>query len=1082
MIDLKLELELNKHYINYWSIFSRLLLLVSHLKNNDNYLIVVENEKILNNYLKIAEFVAVDLYNLSNFSDFTNLLYNNYWKYIVTKDFFNLDIDKFSQLEYRDIFTLKVWEDIEISDITKKMNEFWYHYSDYDNPWHFRVTWDLFNFTDYLENNVKVSFWWNTIEEIYLNDKKVDFYHFWRNQVLDFFKLKNTTNNEILSKCSSTKMLFIIDSLDFYSSYDEIISNVGEYGWIQKPLPTSPCQGRKNNENYPSYIIFNSLSENDTYIDLSIDDLFIEKLEDFKILLESSATKKYIFTKNRNTIKNFLELNNLHNVEIFDTTLTNLKSFKINWNQPTIVICDDNISRIFVKKRIRRSLSKNLDLMMQIKPWDFIVHIDHGIWIFREIVTKELPWTSWSDVIKKEYITIEYKNNDKLFVPITEVSRVSKYVWVDNPKLTWLSTKEWERKLKKVSEDVEIIAKELLDVYAKRKLVKWYKFKSFPKEEGIFANSFNHIYTEDQLHVIWEIYKEMESENPMDRLLSWDVWFGKTEIAFASIYKSIINWKQAALISPLVVLAYEHYEKAIDRFSDFPINIWVVTRFEKPAVIKATLEKLKNWSIDLIIWTHRLLSEDIQFKDLWLLVVDEEHKFWVKDKEKIKQYKWNIDILSMSATPIPRSLNMALNWIKSVSMLTTPPIGRQPIQTVVMSFDDKVIFDAGKREFDRWGQLFFIHNRVETINAVWNYLKNIFPWKKIAIAHWQLSWDSLEQRIIEFKRRQYDILLATTVVENGIDFANVNTIFINDAQNFWISQIHQLRWRVGRSDKKWYCYLLFKKDKIKEDAAKRLKTIVDYSHLWAWFELAVKDLEIRWGWDILGIRQSGQAHEIWVNLFIEMLEDKVEELKNKVDRWIDLNQTKNPLNSFSTQTKTPLNSPLFRGDEDTGDFRWTYKKISTSIDLNIQAYIDDMFFSSELDKINFYREIESLDNLEDLENIIGDFKEINQNIPKSTSNFFDLLKIKLKASEYMIISIKKLWINYQIDFNEDINVEQLKNFLKLDKEVKFSVVWLNKLRSSQKNFENEEKFLKYMLQIFFANVWKKKIKLKLKGN
>ncbi len=762
----------------------------------------------------------------------------------------------------------------------------------------------------------------------------------------------------------------------------------------------------------------------------------MHSIDEFRFLLEDKKRKKYIITKNKKTIINFLNLNNLEDVIVIDTTLNNIKSAK---NDDFVIVWDDNISRIFIKKRIKRTISENMDLLLQIKPGDYIVHIDHWVWVFREIIEKEFSW------VKKEYITLEYKNSDKLFIPITEVGRVSKYVWTENPKLTALSTKEWEKKLKKVSEDVEQIAWELLEIYAKRKLQIWHSFKSNKELEAKFFNSFEYEYTSDQYNVIQEIYKDMESENPMDRLLSWDVWFGKTEVAFASIFKAIINGKQAALISPLVVLAYEHFEKAKERFIDFPFNIEVITRFEKPSVIKTTLEKLKNWKIDLIIGTHRLLSEDVLFRDLWLLVIDEEHKFWVKDKEKIKSFKWNIDILSMSATPIPRSLNMALNWVKQVSMLTTPPVWKQSIQTIVSSFDDDVIFQAAKREFDRGGQVFFIHNRVETITALQSYLEKLLPWKSIVVAHGQLPWDTLEKRIIEFKRKQYDILLATTVVENGIDFRDVNTIFINEANNFWISQIHQLRWRVGRWLNKWYCYLLFKKDTIKEDAAKRLKTIVDYSHLWAWFELAVKDLEIRWWWDILWIRQSWSSNEIGISLFLEMLEDKIEELK--ISR------------NIISEEEVSL------------------KRVDTIIDLNIEAYISDNYFSSELDKLNFYREIESIRDLNDLENLIDDFKDVSWDFDKATKNLFDIIRLKLQANKFKIKSIKKLWINYQIDFFSEINLDDIKKFLSLDTKLNFSYVDTTKLRSNIKNFANEENLLEYLLFIF-DNKQKKRIVIK----
>lgn len=1008
MIQLPSSFIPNTHYINYGWVFSRLLLLQQELKKQSAYILIVENDKTLDSYLKIAKFLNIEIQKVEYISDFVNAQYNNTGRYITTQEIFSIDVQNKQQFEYKNILHIQQGKDIQISQLTESLGKLWYTFSQHKSNNSYKIHGDTLSIIFSWGEELQISFWWHTIDTILYETTSCKQYFIWSVENI-VYTSKMTKEFEFFQE-----NFVILDSLDFYSSYDQVVKNLS------------------------NTIILRALTPTEDYVDIWLTDLFIKNIDELRILLDSKGRKKYIFTKNKKTLQNFLELNNMSWIQVFESSLNNLKSFQ---NKDIVVICDDNISRIFVKKRIKRNLSKDLDLLMQIKPWDYIVHIDHGVWIFREIIEKEFAG------IKNEYITIDYKNNDTLFIPITEVARVSKYVGSENPKLTGLWTKEWERKLKKAWEDVEIIAGELLEVFAKRKLNKWFAFKSFPDQEERFAHSFDYTYTPDQLHVIQDIYTDMESIHPMDRLLSWDVGFWKTEIAFAAMYKAVINGKQAALISPLVVLAYEHWQKAIERFKDFPINIWVVTRFEKPSAIAATLERLKTGKIDIIIWTHRLLSEDIVFKNLWLLVVDEEHKFWVKDKEKIKKFKWDIDILSMSATPIPRSLNMALNGIKSVSMLTTPPLGRQDIQTIVSAFDDRLIFEAWKREFERKWQLFFIHNRVETIDAMAKYLVNIFPGKKIVVAHGQLSWDQLEQRIIEFKRKQHDILLATTVIENGIDFSNVNTIFINEAQNFGISQIHQLRWRVGRSDRKGYCYLLFKKDKIKEDAAKRLKTIVDYSHLWAWFELAVKDLEVRWWWDILGVRQSGQSQEIGVNLFLEMLENKVEELKN----------------TFENNT------------------HFTHKKIQTTVDLNISAYIDDNYFASELDKINFYREIESLEDTQDLQNIVSDFKELNHDLPKATHNLFDLLELKLKANKYMISSIKKVWINYQIDFDSEMSMEDLKKFLDKDKQVKLSVINLKRLRTATKNFENEEKFIQYMLQLFDNKLLKRKvIKLKKK--
>lgn len=1021
MIDLGIKLEKNNIYTWLVNSFNKLILSKDLICENKNFLIVLENQKQITSYLKISKFLNLDIVELDNFIDLTNIFYNGISNYIVSNDIFNINIPNISNFEYNNIFEVYSWQHIEINELSKKLNDMDIKFSDSQNPYTFFIMWDTLNYIDKTWQILKISFWDNEVDEIFYSDIKLDNYTFWVNRSIYDFDFNKQLNTYLLDKLKDKSIFTILDNVDFYSDFDSIYSSLN------------------------NYLVFSSLWNHKNSIDLSFWDLVIQNLDDFKNLLDNKKANKYIFTKNTKTINNFLNLNNYDDVIIFHSDLNNLKSFK---NDNNFVICDDNISRIFIKKRIKRSLSENMDLLMQIKPWDYVVHIDHGIGVFKEIITKELPDTKNNTIIKKEYLTIEYKNNDKLFVPITEVYRLSKYVWVENPKLTWLSTKDWEKKLSKAGQDIEIIAWELLDIFAKRKLQVGHTFSSMPNQEAEFFNSFEYTYTPDQYNVINEIYKDMEQENPMDRLLSWDVGFGKTEVAFAAIYKSIINWKQAALISPLVVLAYEHFEKAIERFANFPINIEVVTRFEKPAVIASTLKKLSEWKIDLIIWTHRLLSKDVVFKDLWLLVVDEEHKFWVKDKEKIKDFKWNIDILSMSATPIPRSLNMALNWLKQVSMLTTPPVWKQSVQTIVSPLDEDLIFEACKREFDRWWQVFFIHNRVETISWFSDYLSKILPWKKIIIAHGQLSWDLLEKRIIDFKQKKYDILLSTTVIENGIDFRDVNTIFINDAMNFGISQIHQLRWRVGRWQNKWYCYLLFRKDKIKEDAAKRLKTIVDYSHLWAWFELAVKDLEIRWGWDILWIRQSGSSVDIWVSLFLEMLEDKIEELKQK--------------KSLETDAKNDNH----------------VKKINTTIDLNIESYISNEYFWSELDKINFYREIESIRTIEDLNNIINDFISINSSLPKPTNNFFNLLRLKILSSQYKIKSIKKVWINYQIDFSNELDIAELKNFLILDIDTKFVVININRLRSPIKNFEHDEKFVEYLLHIFNWNSKKRKIKLK----
>ncbi len=1065
------KLQKNTFYKNTWNIFSRAFLLKENLEKNNANLIVVDSEKQIRNYKKIFDFLGLEINILNNVADLVNVFFNKTGNYIVEKNIFEKhNLDNFYKLE--NYFSVKfesiimqgesLEKKLTLEEILKKLNDFWYKFSDFIEDFRFNKTGDILSIWN---NNkeYKISFWGDDIERIDVIKKniwnkseekkieKIKKVYFWENRKIDFsYEVKPEFNQELLEKINESEINIFILNIDFYEFFEEITEKLDLAIVFSDTFIWPPPSPLLSKEGELKGVVKN----------LDIKDIYIENLEKFTEILKEKKKKLIIYTKNKKTLKNFLDYNNIVWIEIIETNMNNLKSFE---NDKEIIICDDNISRIFIKKRLKKSIIKELDLLMQIKPWDYVVHLNHWVWVFKGILERDLGG------IKKEYIEIEYAKKDKLFVPIIEISRVNKYVWIENPKLTGLGWIEWTKKMARARSEVLAMAWEILEIYAKRKLIKGFAFKDYKQEQIKFGQSFEFDYTTDQIKVIWEIWEEMSLENPMDKLLSWDVGFGKTEVAFNAIYKAILNGKQAALVTPLIVLAYEHFEKAKERFVDFPINIEVLTRFEKPAKVKIVLEKLKAGKVDLIVWTHKLLNESVEFKNLGLMVVDEEHKFGVKDKEKIKDFRWNLDLLSMSATPIPRSLNMALNGLKTISMLTTPPALRKPIETFVTKYEEKIIKQVGNREFERNGQLFFIHNRVATIDSMKAKLEKIFKWKKVVIVHGQLHWDELENRILAFKRKQYDILLATTVIENGIDFPNVNTIIINDAYRFWISQIHQLRWRVGRSEKQGYCYLLFRKEKLNEIAAKRLKTIVEYTHLGSGFELALKDLEIRWAGDILWLKQSGQVTEIGLNLFLTMLEEKVEEMK-----------------------KMEIKP---KGTNEKEEKKVEEKIIPAIIDLNIGAFIPDDFFGSSLDKINFYREIESVNSLEDLKDIIKDFKDLNNDFPLETNNLFLLLKLRLKAGKYNISAIKKVGINYQVEFwnplsqpfpprekgvknndNKEKEIKILKKFLDLDKKVKFSVLDTKTLRSSVKKYSWDLAFLNYLDEILSG----RKVKIKRK--
>ncbi|EKE27620.1 MAG: hypothetical protein ACD_3C00186G0002, partial [uncultured bacterium (gcode 4)] len=594
------------------------------------------------------------------------------------------------------------------------------------------------------------------------------------------------------------------------------------------------------------------------------------------------------------------------------------------------------------------------------------------------------------------------------------------------PKLSRLNSTEWQKIIKSTEAEVEKIAKELLEIYAKRAMVSWYSFFWDEKKESLFKSSFAYRYTLDQEGAIKEILADMELIKPMDRLLVWDVWFGKTEVAMNAIYRSFINGRQSAFISPLVILAYEHYDSLSKRFAEFWVRIEVMSRITTAKEEKSILERLKKWEIDCIIWTHRLLSEDVRFKNLWLVVIDEEHRFWVMDKEKLNRMRANIDILSLSATPIPRSLNFALNGIKDISIIATPPPRKQPIKTMVSKWNDEQIAQAIKKEFERWWQVLFIHNRVATIEHTKHYLEKLLGKKtRITITHGQMNWLEVENRIIGFKNQKYDILLSTTVIENGVNFFNANTIIIDDADTFWLWQLHQLRWRVGRWATEWYCYLVYRKENVADDAKKRLITIVNNTHLWAWFEIAMRDLEIRWAWDILWIKQSWKSKETWISLYLKLLEEKVEELKT----WLK------------------------------------HVNLNCQIELNISYYISEDFFSSEADKLHFFRNIESIETLEDLDFAYKTFMEWNDKLPQEFENLFSLLKSRIMLSAYWVNSLKKVWQSYIFEFDKNTSVEKIREFLDVfDKWKDFALITVHKIKAETKLFKSDLDFLKTILK------------------
>ena len=509
---------------------------------------------------------------------------------------------------------------------------------------------------------------------------------------------------------------------------------------------------------------------------------------------------------------------------------------------------------------------------------DYVVHSLHGIGVYNGI--KTLSQGSYL----KDYLEILYQGKDKLYIPVEKIELINKYTGKEGvaPKINKLGGTEWEKTKLRVKNKVKDIAEKLLKLYAIREMKQGYRFRKDDELQEMFENEFQYVPTKDQLLATKQIKEDMESSVPMDRLVCGDVGYGKTEVAFRAMFKAVNDGKQVLYLCPTTILSNQQYENAIQRFKNFPVNIALLNRFTTTKDAKKIISDLQEKKVDIVFGTHRLLSNDVKPKDLGLLVIDEEQRFGVVHKEKIKEYKENVDVLTLTATPIPRTLQMSMTGLRSLSLIETPPVDRYPVQTYVMEENSHIIKDAVYKELSRNGQVFILYNRVETIESKRIELQKLLPDAKIIIAHGQMSKEELETRMIEFINHEYDILLCTTIIETGIDIPNVNTIIILNADYFGLSQLYQVRGRVGRSNKIAYAYLMYNKSKILTDVAvKRLNVIKEFTELGSGFSIATRDLSIRGAGDILGSEQAGFIDNIGIELYLKILNEEVAKLKGE---------------------------------------------------------------------------------------------------------------------------------------------------------------------------------------------------------
>jgi transcription-repair coupling factor (superfamily II helicase) len=619
----------------------------------------------------------------------------------------------------------------------------------------------------------------------------------------------------------------------------------------------------------------------------------------------------------------------------------------------------------------RRNLAKTfLSDLRDLKVGDLIVHVDHGIGEFvglKQLGTVSRPIAgSAADV--QEFLEIRYHGDDKLFVPVERLDLIQKYTGGTRPALDRLGGTTWEKAKTRVKKAMRDMAEELLKLYAQRRAVAGHAFAADTHWQEEFESAFPYELTPDQATAIADIKRDMESPTPMDRLLCGDVGYGKTEVAMRAAFKAVMDGKQAAFLAPTTVLAFQHEKTLRDRFAGFPLTIDMVSRFRSKQETKQILDNLGAGKVDIIVGTHRLLSKDVQFKDLGLLVVDEEQRFGVAHKERIKQMRKKVDVLTMTATPIPRTLNMSLVGIRDMSIIETPPKDRLSIQTNVVKFDAPVIARAIRNELARGGQIYFVHNRVESIYSIGHLVQRLVPEARVVVGHGQMGEDELERAMLGFVDRQYDVLLATTIVENGLDIPNANTIIINRADRYGLSQLYQLRGRVGRSDRPAYAYLLIPpQEALSPVARKRLAAIREFSDLGSGFRVAALDLEIRGAGNLLGGEQSGHIDAVGFEMYMKLLEETVRELK---------------------------------GEEIEDEIR-------AAVNLRVDLKIDEQYVPDMNQRLMVYRKVAAARTDRELESVLADVRDRYGELPPAMLNLADYGRLRIMADRLGVESIDR---------------------------------------------------------------------------
>ena len=659
----------------------------------------------------------------------------------------------------------------------------------------------------------------------------------------------------------------------------------------------------------------------------------------------------------------------------------------------TVITSEDFIGSETRKRRHSDAFKQGEKVVFaDLHAGDYVVHKTQGIGIYIGVNTIKA-----ADGITKDYIKIKYKNDDSLYVPTDMLDNIRKYIGggEGEPKLNRLGSKEWENTKARVKSNLREVARDLIELYAKRQKAKGFMFSKDTPWQKEFEDSFPYQETEDQLRCIAEVKKDMETDKPMDRLLCGDVGYGKTEVAIRAAFKAVMDQKQVAYLVPTTILANQQYEEFKSRMEDFAIRVELLNRFRTKKEQETIIKKLKLGEIDVIVGTHRILSKDVEFKDLGLLIIDEEHRFGVKDKEKIKKLKENIDVLTMTATPIPRTLHMSIVGIRDMSVIYEPPQNRKPVQTYVLEYDSEVIKEAITKELERNGQVFYLFNNVSGIIRKADEISKLVPEAKVEFAHGKMTGGEIESIMQDFIDHKIDVLVCTTILESGIDIPNANTIIVENADRLGLAQLYQIRGRVGRSERQGYAYITYRREKLlSEIADKRLKAIKEFTEFGSGFKIAMRDLEIRGAGSLLGEIQSGHMEQVGYDTYCKLLDEVVKEMQG-------------------TEVK---------------------EEKEIQIDINLSSYIPDTYIEDQAQKIEIYQDIALCRNDEDIEDVIDEIIDRYGSMPKEVENLIEIAKIKILAREASVIKVtqkeKSIMVNLDKD---DIKIDEEKIKVLLEK-------------------------------------------------